>query len=671
MNSECVFVFVVCGAREHIDSLHYSLAALKKTTRYKVLVVTDSTRNEIPIEYEHLIDVKTPTNYNNHQASIYLKTGLYQHVPSGKLYCYLDTDVVALSPEVDTIFEQYATPITFAPDHCVADQFSLSAIKCSCEEKFAAWQFELKSLFAQHKDLVREPENAAKKELLEKKLQELKTDKLYYQWVSLKFNLSSRVFKLDEDNYLDKRNNVWVDRNGQPVLYENNIQGAVDLIESTSPYRMQKTDHKRWSREGLDVFDPRCTHLHEAIKAEFGIHVNINNWQHWNGGVFLFDDSSTKFLSAWHEKTCHVFSRPNWKTRDQGTLIATAWEFGLQNHTMLPRKYNLIADYGHKNISHLGNLLFKFEDGEQVEPLFIHVYHHWADSNWDVWKLVEQKTKIAIDANASTFNSLWIGNQLTKLELLTIKSFLAFGFRFRLWLYEPLLHDLPDGVLIGDANEIISAEKIFRYKNQSQFGHGKGSVAGFSDIFRYKMLYDFGGWWVDMDITCLQNLYTDKAYFFRKHHHLNVVGNVLKTPKGCELMKLCYEEAITQIDEHNTDWHKPIDILNKHILALNLTDYIVDGRGNTDQWNDTGAYVYTDKPISPEWWFIHWQNEEWRNQRLDKNEFPHGSTLTNLLVRYELYQPPKSVWEIWQNEFLFSSPMRKLKRLYFRLTSLR
>jgi hypothetical protein len=52
--------------------------------------------------------------------------------------------------------------------------------------------------------------------------------------------------------------------------------------------------------------------------------MQLLDWQHWNGGVFLFDDSSVEFLSSWHEKTVmRIFDLPNWKTRDQGTLIAT------------------------------------------------------------------------------------------------------------------------------------------------------------------------------------------------------------------------------------------------------------------------------------------------------------------------------------------------------------
>jgi hypothetical protein len=77
-----IFIYVVCGDREHIETLHFSLKYLKHFSKNEILVITDSSRNEIPIEYEKIVDVKTPLEFNNHQASIYLKTGIFKFVPN-------------------------------------------------------------------------------------------------------------------------------------------------------------------------------------------------------------------------------------------------------------------------------------------------------------------------------------------------------------------------------------------------------------------------------------------------------------------------------------------------------------------------------------------------------------------------------------------------------------
>ncbi len=102
--------------------------------------------------------------------------------------------------------------------------------------------------------------------------------------------------------------------------------------------------------------------------------------------MFLFDDSSAHFLEQWHTSTLDIFNDENWRTRDQGTLIATVWKFNLQNHPTLPLVYNLIADYHNKSIEYQNQLTFFVGDGKKlIKPHFIHVYHHWGDKDWTLW----------------------------------------------------------------------------------------------------------------------------------------------------------------------------------------------------------------------------------------------------------------------------------------------
>jgi len=50
-----------------------------------------------------------------------------------------------------------------------------------------------------------------------------------------------------------------------------------------------------------------------------------------------------------------------------------------------------------------------------------------------------------------------------------------------------------------DGNQIIPEHEAFTYKN----GPGSGSYSAFSNLFRYKLLAQKGGWWIDMDMVCL------------------------------------------------------------------------------------------------------------------------------------------------------------------------
>jgi hypothetical protein len=127
-------VFVVCGPKEHLETLHAALRWLGPRTNQEIVVVTDARRNEIPVEHDHVVDVTTPAALDDRQASIWLKTSLHRHVPLDVPACYLDTDVIAVRNDVDDIFGQLAPPVTFASDRMIrendVDRFSPAAMTC-------------------------------------------------------------------------------------------------------------------------------------------------------------------------------------------------------------------------------------------------------------------------------------------------------------------------------------------------------------------------------------------------------------------------------------------------------------------------------------------------------------------------------------------------------------
>jgi 4-hydroxybenzoate polyprenyltransferase/SAM-dependent methyltransferase len=255
------FVYVVCGSAEHIETLHLSLRHLRPRTRQEILVVTDSTRNEIPVSHDRVIDVATPAALDAHQASIWLKTSLHRHVPLDRPTCYLDSDIVAIRGGVDDVFDHYRPPVTFASDRMIrdngVDRFSPWAMTCACT--------------------------------------------------------------------------------------------------------------------GFDEV-PTCPHLRLALADCFGVEVP-GDWLHWNGGVFVFDAGSTAFLDAWHERCLEAFDDPRFQTRDQHTLIATAWASGLADHPRLPAEFNFIVDLGNYHITGYGGGRYAIHpDEEPVDAQFLHLY---------------------------------------------------------------------------------------------------------------------------------------------------------------------------------------------------------------------------------------------------------------------------------------------------------
>ncbi len=243
-------------------------------------------------------------------------------------------------------------------------------------------------------------------------------------------------------------------------------------------------------------------------------------------------------------------------------------------------------------------------------------------------------------------HGLWVGNKLSALELLTLYSYTHHGHLFYLWTYDELENELPKGVFIKDANEIIPSKKIFYRKyDDPSCGVGKGSIGSpFSDLFRYLLLYKYGGWWTDMDITLLQPIKITEPYFFRSHDKLLAIGNILKVPKGTELMRNTAEQVMNVCDENTIDWLLPNKILCNNIKSLQLTNYIKNNISNNDIWHETEQMVKERFTIPSNWIFIHWMNEEWRKRKIDKNVFYKNSLLSDLLKQYNVAHKKYSIF---------------------------
>lgn len=256
-------------------------------------------------------------------------------------------------------------------------------------------------------------------------------------------------------------------------------------------------------------------------------------------------------------------------------------------------------------------------------------------------------------------NGLWIGEHLSAIEMLTLHSFTAKGHIFHLWAYNDFKNELPKNVILKDANIIIPEDKIFRKKKADPIiGNGKGGLTLFADIFRCKLLYEVGGWWVDMDILCLKALDFSEEYFFRSHPYLPTINNIMKVPKGSELMKRSYEDSNANTNADTEKYLLPNEILNEHISDLELSKYIQDGLCNREWFPDIEYFLFTSKKISEDWYFLHWINEEWRTQGLDKNSFYNGTIIYDIMKKYKVeiktLNPDKRyhLWHLKKNKLV-------------------
>ncbi len=276
----------------------------------------------------------------------------------------------------------------------------------------------------------------------------------------------------------------------------------------------------------------------------------------------------------------------------------------------------------------------------------------------------QERSKNKMHTSNKIIHGLWIGD-ITPMVLLTIHSFLQHGHEFHLWRYAPSKQPLPKGVRVRDANEIIPKEEVFQKKSKdSKNGLGKGSYgAPFSDLFRYKLLYEQGGWWVDMDVTCLQPFDFETPYYFRAHPILPMVGSVLKCPPQSELMRLSYEQTQARCNEETEEWLLPNKILNQVVQSLGLSQYILDGHSNKDDFHEVQGLMQFLKPIPEEWYFIHWINEEWRTRGIAADTFFEETSFSKLLKKYQLPFHSKVLPTNTRYLWLFREYIRQLKRI--------
>lgn len=377
-SSQRAFVFIACGVAEHVQTLHVALSALQRCTDFPIYVITDSTRNEIRIEWQQIIDVRTPSQFDHHQASIFLKTSIHRHLPHGVSYCYLDTDVLALGREVNEVFDHKSGPVTFAADHCQFQEFSPYALHCGCIE------------FHQEE---RQLMNALQKVYDENSLREAEARELELRLLmpkpkpkrTLKSSLRSvysRLF-LRSLKPSDQLFHVIEEQEDPYIKY----------IEENSGLRWDKKSNGWLNSRGEIMYPLHCTHLIDAVYSKFGVRITDSFWQHWNGGVFLFCEESHSFLDQWHSMTMEIFAHPYWRTRDQGTLIALIWKLGLQHQEMLPRRFNLLVDFHKNNITIDKSLCIITEHGQVsvCEPSLIHVQNHFGDESWFLWNWVKER----------------------------------------------------------------------------------------------------------------------------------------------------------------------------------------------------------------------------------------------------------------------------------------
>ncbi len=192
--------------------------------------------------------------------------------------------------------------------------------------------------------------------------------------------------------------------------------------------------------------------------------------------------------------------------------------------------------------------------------------------------------------------SLWVGNRLSRMEHYSIKSFLKLGYNFVLYTYEPVAN-VPKGTTIKNGNIIIPKKEIFKLKE---------TFLPFADIFRYKMLYLNGGYWVDLDMIALKQFDFQEPYVFSsertiqkgayRNRHSKFVSNigVLKAPQGSPFYKELYERCMEiENKKKNKDKLRYMRVLRDMISEYGYERYVKDPSlfCQLDWWYAKDAFI--------------------------------------------------------------------------------
>ena len=227
--------------------------------------------------------------------------------------------------------------------------------------------------------------------------------------------------------------------------------------------------------------------------------------------------------------------------------------------------------------------------------------------------------------------SLWIGDELSKMEQLCILSFIKNGHEFHLYTYDKV-KNIPEGTIIKDGNDILPKSMIFKYSKHE-------SVAGFSNYFRYKLIYDKGGYWVDMDTICIKAFDFEEPYVFSStlQNKLEIVNiGVIKAPIGSNVVKyafdVCMAKDPTKIAWGETGPELFRESVKLHDLEKYAKNYMVFCPYN---YKDFNKLTEPNEKINSLSYAIHLFNEMWRRNKIDKNKkYDDTSVYQTLINKY-------------------------------------
>jgi hypothetical protein len=237
--------------------------------------------------------------------------------------------------------------------------------------------------------------------------------------------------------------------------------------------------------------------------------------------------------------------------------------------------------------------------------------------------------------SSERIQSLWVGTRLSFMERLSIASFLHQGHPYQLFTYGPV-EGVPAGAQVEDAGSILPQSMIFQYREHA-------SYAGFSNYFRYKLLLERGGWWVDTDTICLKPFEFDEPYVFAsqptKDGREIPTASPIKAPAGSPAFayawKFCLSRQVQDLVWGETGPRLVAKVIERFSLERYRHPRVVFCPLHPNDWKnviDPAAQCRFAESSHA----VHLWNELWRREGWDKDrDYPSGC-----------------LYEMWKEQFL-------------------
>jgi hypothetical protein len=160
--------------------------------------------------------------------------------------------------------------------------------------------------------------------------------------------------------------------------------------------------------------------------------------------------------------------------------------------------------------------------------------------------------------------SFWHGS-LSWLERLCLGSFVRHGHPVDLYAFDEIA-DLPPGVRLRDAAELVPRERLVFYK-------GNGTPGVFSDLFRMTLLKAGRGVWADADVYCVRPLRDPPPYLFAWERKGSINGAVLNIPPDSalldDLLSIFETTKRPLLERHLVPWHR-VTVAARRMLGMSV-----------------------------------------------------------------------------------------------------